>query len=533
MANVTKKTVLTTIDGTPKKRVFLSIISDYDLKTGVCELIDNALDVWRTTGAEANLEISVVLDVDRQFIRVKDNAGGVGENDAELLIAPGASRNDGGQALIGVFGVGGKRAGIALGELVEIRTRQGNGKSLAIDLNNEWIESPDWDLDIYEIPDIDPGTTIVDITKVRQGFGDEDVAAIEAHLGATYAWFIERGCAIQLNGCSVSPTTFDVWAYPPDFPPRQAKFKVEPVQGRFLDVTLSGGLIHDRDPEQDNYGVYFYCNHRLIVKELRVRDVGYFVSAEAGVPHPDASLCRVIVEFYGSAELMPWNSSKSAVNYGHPAFAQIRTRVIDFTSYYSGLSRRRKYHWPDAVFAHDVGDMEEVEAATALSPRKKVLPKLPRSRNPTHIEVLRERNKERLAEQPWILGLVEAMGFVDLLGRQKYETRNRAALIHLDSNFEIALKEYIVHRRDLFPQREYPDTRLVHLFRERTTVINEIQTHAGFPPALIDKVNHYYNLRNVLVHQRASVLITDAEVEDYRKTVEHVLTELFGVDFPP
>ena len=108
MANVTKKTVLTTIDGTPKKRVFLSIISDYDLKTGVCELIDNALDVWRSSGAEANLEISVVLDVDRQFIRVKDNAGGVGEDDAELLIAPGASRNDAGQALIGVFGVGGK-----------------------------------------------------------------------------------------------------------------------------------------------------------------------------------------------------------------------------------------------------------------------------------------------------------------------------------------------------------------------------------------------------------------------------------------
>jgi hypothetical protein len=70
-------------------------------------------------------------------------------------------------------------------------------------------------------------------------------------------------------------------------------------------ASTSGGLIRDRAPDQDNYGVYVYCNDRLIVKELKVRDVGYFVSAEAGVPHPDASLCRVLIEFHGPASLPP------------------------------------------------------------------------------------------------------------------------------------------------------------------------------------------------------------------------------------
>jgi hypothetical protein len=46
------------------------------------------------------------------------------------------------------------------------------------------------------------------------------------------------------------------------------------------------------------------------------------------------------------------------------------------------------------------------------------------------------------------------------------------------------------------------------------------------------KVNHYYDLRNSLVHQRASILITDEQVEDYRKTVERVLKKLFDVKFP-
>ncbi|GLQ83069.1 hypothetical protein GCM10007881_65920 [Mesorhizobium huakuii] len=43
------------------------------------------------------------------------------------------------------------------------------------------------------------------------------------------------------------------------------------------------------------------------------------------------------------------------------------------------------------------------------------------------------------------------MGMVDLIFRQKIDTRNRLVLILLDSNFEIVLKEFIVARADLFP----------------------------------------------------------------------------------
>ena len=38
MAGVSHKQQLEVIDGTPEKRLFLSIISDYDLRTGLCEL---------------------------------------------------------------------------------------------------------------------------------------------------------------------------------------------------------------------------------------------------------------------------------------------------------------------------------------------------------------------------------------------------------------------------------------------------------------------------------------------------------------
>jgi hypothetical protein len=56
----------------PEKRMFLSIISDYDVKTGICELIDNAIDLWTSSNRKKELRVDVELDAvrhskDRKF----------------------------------------------------------------------------------------------------------------------------------------------------------------------------------------------------------------------------------------------------------------------------------------------------------------------------------------------------------------------------------------------------------------------------------------------------------------------------------
>jgi len=524
---------LTKVDGTPEKRLFLSIISDYDLKTGLCELVDNAIDLWMSEGRRSGFEVSVELDVDRQVISVTDNAGGVAEGQVRLLMAPGASRNDPAAEVIGIFGVGGKRAGVALGEHVQIRTRHKKEKSLLIEITKEWIGTDDWHFEVFEIPNIKPGTTTVDISMVRQGFDKQDVESIRQHLAETYSWFIDQGVAVSLNGEELDPITFDVWSYPPEYPPRWASFDINPTRDGALAVRISAGLLGDRDIKGENYGVYFYCNHRLIVKELRTRDVGYFISSEAGVPHPDASLCRVIVDIQGPAELMPWNSSKSGLNYSHPAFAQLRPRIIDFASWFSSLSRRLKGRWDDEVFNYPTGEMEEVDPAAARSDKRKVLPKLPRSRRPPRVDELKEKNKRTVSEQPWTLGLVEAMGVVDLIVRQpRVETRNRIAIILLDSNLEIALKEFIVNRTDLFKPYKYNDAFIGQLFSRRSEVMKEVQAHISLSATILGKINHFYILRNKLIHERATIHISDTQVRDYRETVETVLKKLFALKFP-
>lgn len=528
---VTIKTEVQPIDGTPDKRVFWSIVADYGLRTSLCELVDNAIDLWTLNGRKRSLAIKVELDYRRQMVTVEDNAGGVSSQDLRLLIAPGGSRNAPNETIIGVFGVGSKRASVAIGEHVEIRTRYKSGSSYQLDVTKDWLESPNWHLPVYEIPNISPNTTRVEISKLRRPFNDEDVEGIRAHLAETYSWFIDKGCAIEVNGDALEPITFDAFAFPKMYPPRRAEFSINvPSQGVVF-IKMEAGLIRDRDPEANNYGVYVYCNHRLVVKEWQARDVGYFVSGEAGVPHPDASLSRVVVWLEGPARAMPWSSSKSAIDTDHMLFHLIRPTIVQLNSYYSSLSRRLKNDWDGHVFRHDEGKFEDIAPTAPGELPHMVLPPLPRV-NKTRAEHLKDRNKAVLRDKPWTLGLIEAMAATDVLLKQRFDTRNRIALILLDSNFEIALKEFIVHQTNLFPPKKYTDNHIFNLFKNRRSVVAEVKAAV---PALtqsdIDKANHFYLMRNKIIHERASTTVSDNDVASYRETIHSVLKILFNIKF--
>lgn len=510
--------------------MFWSIISDYGLETGICELIDNAIDLWMSGDRKGVLKVEIDLDVDRQLISVVDNAGGLSQEDLRLLVAPGGSKIDPNAELIGVFGVGSKRAGIALGEHVVISTRASKGRSFELDITKQWLESEDWQLPAYEIPDIDPGTTRVAVSHLRTPLSREGVQDLFVHLGEVYEWFLGQGCIIELNDVSVEPQNFELWAYPPGFGPRLATFDLPLGKNEKLSVEITAGLIRDRDPELDNYGVYFYCNHRLVVKELKAREVGYFVTSEAGVPHPDASLCRAIVRLQGPAKLMPWNSSKSGINYSHPAFHQLRPTLIKLVSHFSSLSRRLKDDWDAKVFRHEAGTIEKVDPADVASGKRLVLPPLPRV-NRAQSDQLKTKNKSQIQSKPWTLGLVEAIAAVDIISRQRLETKNRIALVLLDSNFEIALKEFIVHRLDLFPPDKFGDAAIAKLFKNRDDVIAAVAQKVSIPMPLLDTARHYYLMRNKLIHERATVGILDSDVNNYRLTIEKILELLFDLQF--
>ena len=229
---------------------------------------------------------------------------------------------------------------------------------------------------------------------------------------------------------------------------------------------------------------------------------------------------------------MPWNSTKNGINFGQVPFQHVRPTLIPLVSHFSKLSRRLKNDWDREVYRHNTGAIQKIEPADVASKARIVLPPLPRVRKP-QVEHLKSHNKKQIHDMPWTLGLVEAIGAVQVITRQRFDTKNRIALILLDSNFEIALKEFVVHRKDLFPTGKFHDAAIQQLFKNRPNVITAVTQKVAIPEKLLNKAQHYYGLRNKLIHERATVGITDLDVDNYRSTIEKILTILFGLKFPP
>ncbi len=510
--------------------MFLSIIADYDLTTSICELVDNAIDHWTSNSRPDGTQIDIFMDADRQKISVVDNAGGVSADQIRLLISPGASRLFASDELIGTFGVGGKRAGIALGERVEIISRHDENPATRLVIDNEWLSNDNWEIEVKRVAEGEVGKTTVRISELRQGFDYAAIEALRTHLAAVYCSFIKLGCKIKVNGTEVGATNFDVWAFPPGYPPRSSRFTISPDGSGAILVNLAGGLILDRDPEAENYGVYVYCNDRLIVSHIKNHEVG-FVKGEAGVPHPDASLCRVILRLNGPPSLMPWASNKNALNYSHPTFLELREKIIYLTKYYSTLSRRLKNDRDEGVYRYQTGEVAEIDLSQPGTQKRVVLPPVPRGRSKPYPDRLLDENAGVFERAPWTRGLVEAMGIVDAVTRRNIDTKGRVALILLDSNLEIGLKEYIVHQTDKFPPQKFSDTKIADLFKARHLVIKAVKPIQGISETDWGKVSHFYNMRNKLIHERASIQVTDRDVEDYRKLVSRILSILFDLDF--
>ncbi len=519
-----------TVDATPSKRLYLSIIADYTVERALCELIDNAVDLSCKPDGQDNLTVSIDLNLDQQLIRITDNAGGVPHARLRDIVAPGSTGNTGVDETIGIFGVGSKRATIALAQEVRIRTREAAADTFELSLNDEWIEEADnWDVSVRKAPNIDEGTTVIELVKLRTPLTIGEIDEVRQYVSATYGKiFLSSKLAIVINGESVSATTFEDWAYPPEFEPRRYLGTVSTASGDEISVEAIAGLSKTSSPASGDYGVYFYCNNRLIARALKSIDVG-FTTGLAGKPHPDASLMRVIVSLSGPARLMPWNSSKSDIHAGHEVFAAIRLWLVQVVKDFASLSRRLNKSeggWHGNVFAYRTGEIVTIPMDDLPNARTSFLPPLPtaKPRFDTKVTAL---NKTLAKNKPWVMGLYEAIIAVDIIDKKNFSQGNRINLILLDSTLEIGFKEFLVN--DV--QSRYGEKRIQDIFSNRVDVHNEIKKHKRIAKADWKRIEYFYNLRCYLIHRKATASIDDNEILEFRLLVQKVLGKLFQVKF--
>ena len=515
------------VDAIPSKRLFLSIIADYDLNRSICELIDNALDVWTRGGKKGTVSVNVILDPVQQTIRVEDDAGGLQRSELRYIVGPGQTGTSPTDETIGIFGVGTKRAVVALAQDIKVTTRFSNEKTYQIDFDEKWLEDDDnWELDVYEVDDISKGTTIVELQRLRFHIDDSLILHLREHLSATYALFLKsKAIHLKLNTGSIIARFFENWAYPPSYAPTKYHGILTTEDGREVRVQAVAGLTRESSPASGEYGVYFYCNNRLIVKGLKTFEVG-FEKGQAGLPHPKVSLTRVLVFLNGDARSMPWNSSKSDISTKHEVFIALHDWLVQTVKDYASLSRIWMGDWPKKVFRYTSGTMREVHVSDFPAVKKSFLPPLPKSR-PRYGDVIAQKNRNVAKRKPWTRGLYEGVIAADLIFKQQLEQKNRIAFIVLDSTLEIAFKDYLVNESGT----AYSDRRLLEIFGSRATVHTEIKKYVTFKADVWKKIEHFYQLRCKFVHEKATVGINDRQINDFREVVESVLKKLFKLRF--
>jgi hypothetical protein len=521
------KRKLEDITAIPSKRLYYSIIADYDLNKAISELIDNAIDVWIKKEKTKQITIDVELDEQRQLISVKDNAGGIKRHELPYIIAPGQTSNAEDFHTIGIFGVGTKRAVVAIAKDIKIKTGADKKLSYLVEFDDHWLkEQDDWTLPIFEIDEVLPNQTLIELSRLRTVITVDKIEQLKDHLACTYAKFVQTGkIIIRLNKAPVSPITFENWAYPPKFGPREYVGNIATLEGSPVNVHVLAGLSLESSPTGGEYGVYFYCNDRLIVKGLKTFDVG-FATKLAGKPHPKLSLTRIIVSLSGEARLMPWNSSKSGINTDHEIFIALQSWLIRVVTDYASLSRRFQGDWPGQVFKYPSGEVEKITIDDFPTATSSYLPPLPLSK-PRYSEKIKQKNKNITKAKPWARGSYESIIAVDLIFKQNLIEKNRICLILLDSALEIGFKDYLVNESGKF----YSDSDLLRIFGKRHLVHQEIQPFITIDPPTWKRIKYFYGLRCELIHKKTSANIIDDDIIEFRGIVENTLKKLFNLKF--
>lgn len=512
------------LNAVPSKRLFLSIIADYDLNKSVCELVDNAFDMWTRSGRVRPINIHIILDRDTNRIIVEDDAGGVDRDDLPAIVGPGQSGSNSTDETIGIFGVGTKRAVVAMAEDIKIVTRVAGAPTYQVEFDDDWLKEEEWLLPLFEVSDISAGTTRVELSRLRLSIDDGAETQLRSHLGATYAKFlILEHVSLRLNGTAIEARFFDRWSYPPKYEPRRYAGNLSTPKDRSVEVEVLAGLSNESSPATGDYGVYFYCNDRLVAPAIKSIDVG-FARGLAGIPHPKVSLTKVIVSMRGDAEAMPWNSSKSEISTKHHTFLALHQWLVTVVSDYARISRTLEGHWPEQVFAYQQGKITDVPIEQSIAANKSYLPDPPASR-PRLPERVAKKNQRLAKRKPYVVGLYEGMVAAVSVARQPLRNANWLSLNLLAITLTGALKTYLVRETT---------ARLSN--REIKALLTEPETSAKLRKLvpLSDKrwqqIDALREQVDVLTFSEAAPAVSDTDREGAEDLVQYVLRKLFKID---
>lgn len=335
---------MATYNLSPSKEAYQAIKADVTPVSAFKELVDNALDNWqRVLKGLDPLDIEIEYwpegpDQEERIV-IRDDSGGVEEEDVKILFALGMTKKEKISGAIGAYGVGAKKAIINLGNEATIKSRHVDAeKGFGFHIDEDWLrDDTDWSVEKVEYDDVEEGVTEITIRDLNNSW-DRYRGNLVEDLQDTYQYFLDPERDDGRESIDIIVREYDRsgdvaeeeyieaaggidWSFTPMdglFPRRYEDIE---LLSKDFDYTVkmhvTVGLLREADAA--NAGADIYCQGRKVLSAVRDDRAAFGTgagSSRLGKYSGQHRRLKFVIEFEtdGDGKDLPWDAQKSDID---------------------------------------------------------------------------------------------------------------------------------------------------------------------------------------------------------------------------
>ena len=373
------------VSATPVKSFFVSMLTrDLQLEEAILDLLDNCVDgIRRSRELEGDKPYDgnwAEIKFDQDSFEISDNCGGISWSLATYAFRLGRDpqREPDSPGVVGVYGIGMKRAIFKMGKSCLISTQSGEDR-YDVEITPSWIEDEDdWDIPVNRSvsPMSEDGTTIV-VRGLHEGisslFGAEAdyfQTVLMGLITSHYSFIINRGFRVAVNGRDVSPRSRGLifaehqQASNEAIQPFIYKATTDEGVEVFMAVGFTGPIPSQEEAinEQDELshsteeaGWTIICNDRAVLFCDKTELTGW---GDTPVPRYHTQFIAIsgIVEFRcDDPSKLPMTTTKRGVDASSTVYLQVKTKMREGMKLFTDYTNRWKGRAEESRFQVDAG----------------------------------------------------------------------------------------------------------------------------------------------------------------------------------
>ena len=357
-------------NGSPTKEFFVEMLTrDIELNDAILDLLDNCLDgVVRSGSQKDKLATSdfytsyhADITISETEFKIEDNCGGIPRETAEnyAFRMGRVPTTKSGQATIGIYGIGMKRAIFKIGKEATVYT-QHEGNNYSVRIPCDWAGNESWDFPIEENPQNNPLTTagtVVHITKLNPGIAElwSDAESIQSFVESlkkaiqeSYSLIIQKGFSISINKQEVTANPVELLVHkkgakqgirPYVYMGQYDSVSVKLAIGFYAPMASDDEIDEMNEAKRSSYeaGITVVCNDRVVLYNDKSNLTGWGTN---GVPNYHTQFIGIkgIVVFESNdPKSLPMTTTKRGIDHSSPIYIAVKDKICEglkmFTNY--------------------------------------------------------------------------------------------------------------------------------------------------------------------------------------------------------